>query len=215
MTNAANDGSLAEQSFHILQEQLVSLRLPPGELVSEGDLIKLTGYGRTPVREAIQRLAQHELFEVLPRKGLRVSPVSRDGLLQILETRAPLERLATRKAAMRANDEQRSEMAAMARELASSHDSFERFSALSLRIERLMNTCCDNEFLIQAVSPLRIHCRRFWNYYRRHLNLSDVIASHAQLMRLAARRDLKGTEKASDNIMQLLERLVSGLDEQS
>lgn len=213
MDDAAKDGSLAEQAFCILQEQLVDLRLAPGDMVSEGDLIKLTGFGRTPVREAMQRLAQHELFEVIPRQGLRVSPVNREGLLQVLEVRAPLERLATRKAAMHANDEQRSELSAIARELARSHDNFERFSALSMQIEQLMNTCCDNAFLIQALSPLRIHCQRFWNYHRSHLNLSDVVAAHAHLMRLAARRDLKGAEKASDNIMQLMERLVSGLDQ--
>lgn len=207
--------SLAEKSYLALEDRLVSLSLPPGSLVSEGELIQLTGYGRTPVREAIQRLAQHDLFQVIPRKGLLVSPVSRSGLLQILEARRPLERLIAHRAALQASDEQRSGLARIARELADCHDSFDRFFAKNRAIEQLLDQCCGNPYAIQAVTPLRIHCRRFWNFYRDHLKLSDAIAAHSNLVRLAARRDLKGAEKAADNIIQLLERLVSGLDQLS
>ena len=62
--------SQAEQAYELLEEKLVTLELPPGAQVSEGRLIELIGLGRTPVREAIQRLAQQELLQVLPRKGL-------------------------------------------------------------------------------------------------------------------------------------------------
>jgi DNA-binding GntR family transcriptional regulator len=204
--------SLAEQSYHALESQLVTLALAPGTLVSEGELIDMTGYGRTPVREAIQRLAQHDLFQVIPRKGLLVSPVSRSSLVQILEARRPLERLISYRAAMQASDEQRSSLARIARDLADCHDNFDRFLAKNAEIDRLLDQCCGNPYAIQAVIPLRIHCRRFWNFYRDHLKLSDAIAAHSKLVRLAARRDLKGAQKAADGIIQLLERLVAGLD---
>jgi len=213
MTREINTASLAEKSYLALEDRLVSLALLPGSLVSEGELIQLTGYGRTPVREAIQRLAQHDLFQVIPRKGLLVSPVSRSGLLQILEARRPLERLIAQSAALQASDEQRSGLARIARELADCHDSLDRFLAKCRAIDRLLDQCCGNPYAIQAVTPLRIHCRRFWNFHRNHLTLSDAIAAYSNLVRLAARRDLKGAEKASDNIMQLLERLISGLDQ--
>lgn len=207
--------SLAEKSYLALEERLVSLELAPGSLVSEGELIKLTGYGRTPVREAIQRLAQHDLFQVIPRKGLVVSPVSRASLLQILDTRRPLEGLIASQAALQASDEQRSNLARLGRELADCHDRFERFVGKIRTIEALLDQCFGNPYAIQAVTPLRIHCRRFWNFYRDHLKLSDAVGAYSNLVRLAARRDLKGAHKASDNIMQLLERLVSGLDQLS
>lgn len=215
MSRETESASLAEQSYLALEQRLVNLELPPGNLVSEGELIRLTGYGRTPVREAIQRLAQHELFQVIPRKGLLVAPVSRAALLQILEARRPLERLIAHRAALQASDEQRSSLARIARELADCHDNFDRFFDKNRAIDRLLDQCCGNPYAIQAVKPLRIHCRRFWNFYRDHLKLSDVIAAHSNLVRLAARRDLKGAQKASDNIIQLLERLVSGLDQLS
>lgn len=215
MNRKADLASLAEKSYLALEARLVSLELSPGELVSEGELIGMTGYGRTPVREAIQRLAQHDLFQVIPRKGLLVSPVSRSGLLQILEARRPLERLITQRAALQASDEQRSGLARIARELANCHDNFDGFLVRTRAIEKLLDQCCGNPYVIQAVTPLRIHCRRFWNFYSEHLKLSDVIAAHSNLVRLAARRDTKGAQKASDNIIQLMERMVSGLDQLS
>jgi len=213
MNREAKTSSLAEKSYVALEDRLVRLALPPGTLVSEGELIRQTGYGRTPVREAIQRLAEHDLFQVIPRKGLLVSPVSRAGLLQVLEARGPLERLIAGQAALRANDEQRSGLARIARELAACHDDFDGFLARDLEIDGLLDECCGNPYAIQAVTPLRIHCRRFWNFYRDHVKLPDVVAAHSNLLRLAARRDLKGARKASDNIIQLLERLVAGLDQ--
>ncbi len=61
----------------MLEEQLVTLKLAPGELIAEKDLMDKAGIGRTPVREAIQRLSAEGLLQVLPRKGLMVTPLRR------------------------------------------------------------------------------------------------------------------------------------------
>lgn len=213
MSRGASNASLAEQAYRALEDRLVMLDLPPGSLVSEGELIRLTGYGRTPVREAIQRLAQHDLFQVIPRKGLLVTPLDRGGLIQILEARRPLEALIAYRAALQANDEQRSGLAGLARELANCHDDFSGFLTKQREIDDLLDQCCGNPYVIQAVTPLRIHCSRFWNYYRKQVKLSDIIAALSNLVRLAARRDFRGAQKASDGIIQLTERLVAGMDQ--
>ena len=204
--------SLAEQSYRALEDRLVLLDLPPGSLVSEGELIRMTGYGRTPVREAIQRLASHDLFQVIPRRGLLVSPIERVSLLQILEARKPLESLVAEKAAIQANDEQRSGLARLGRELAQCHDQFDRFLSVQREIDDLLDQCCANPYVINTVMPLRIHCRRFWNYYKGSIKLGDIVAALSNLVRLAARRDKRGAARASDNIIQLTERLVAGWD---
>ena len=82
--------SLAEQAYRLLEEQLVTLKLAPGELISEKDLMDRAGIGRTPVREAIQRLSVEGLLQVIPRKGLMITPLRRSDLSQIIEARRVL-----------------------------------------------------------------------------------------------------------------------------
>lgn len=204
--------SLAEQAYELLEEKLVTLQLPPGALVSEGELIEMTGIGRTPVREAIQRLANQELLQVIPRKGLLVTPVSRTGMLHILETRKPLERLVVHRAALNARDEQRSRFSAIARDMALVHESLDDFLRLDFELDKLIDECTSNPFATAALAPFRSHSRRFWYFHRQQVKLAEAIAAHASLARLIARRDPVGAEKASDATIALLERLVAGLD---
>ncbi|MFC1689641.1 GntR family transcriptional regulator [Pseudomonadota bacterium] len=204
--------SLAEQAYQLLEEQLVTLTLPPGSQVSEGQLIAMTGFGRTPVREAIQRLAQQELFTVLPRKGLVVTPVSRASMVHILEARKPLERVVVHRAALNANDTQRSEIAAIARKLTISHDSFEDFLELDNELDDLLDACAGNSFVSAAVAPLRSHCRRFWYFHRHQMQLSDAISAHSKMARLVARREYTGAQKASDGVIAVMERLMAGIE---
>jgi DNA-binding GntR family transcriptional regulator len=204
--------SLAEQAYTMLEEKLVTLQLEPGTMVSEGDLIEMTGIGRTPVREAIQRLANQNLFEVIPRKGLLVSPVSRSGMMNILETRKPLERLVVYRASLNARDSQRSGLSAIARNMSNSHDRFEKFLRLDHELDVLLNACSGNPFAAAALAPLRSHSRRFWYFHRAQIQLSDAIIVHGQMARLVARRDFNGAQKSSDAIIAVLERLVTGID---
>ena len=211
-SNASPPRSLAEQAYEMLEEKLVTLALPPGKQVSEGQLIEMTGFGRTPVREAIQRLAQQELFLVLPRKGLVVTPVSRANMVHILEARKPIERVIVYRAALNAKDAQRSEIAAIARKFTISHDRFEEFQRLNQQLEVLLDVCAGNQYASAAVTPMRSHCRRFWYYHRHQLQLSDTISAHSKMARLVTRREYNGAQKASDGVIAVMERFVSSVD---
>jgi DNA-binding GntR family transcriptional regulator len=204
--------SLAEQAYRVLEQKLVTLELAPGAVISEGQLIDLTGLGRTPVREAMQRLANQELFEVMPRKGLLVAPVSLPGMLHILEARRPLERVIVHRAALNARDEQRSGLASIARDMTVAHENFEVFLGLDQELDRLLDRCAGNSYASAAVAPLRSHCRRFWYYYRHHVQLTDAITAQAKMARLIARRDYAGAQKAVDASIAVLERLVASVD---
>jgi len=201
--------SLSEQAYELLEGMLVNLDLPPGAQVSEGQLIEMIGLGRTPVREAIQKLARQELFVVLPRKGLVVTPISRGSMLHILETRKPVERVIVYRAALNAKDDQRSEIAAIARKLSISHENFDDFLKLDQDLNTLLDECADNPFATAAVSPLRSHCRRFCYSNRNQLQMSDAIIASSKMARLIARRDYSNAQKASDGVMAVLERYVS------
>ena len=209
---SASPASLAEQVYEVLEDKLVTLALAPGMPVSEGQLIEMTGFGRTPVREAIQRLAQQELFLVLPRKGLVVTPVNRASMVNILEVRKPIERVIVYRAALNAMDGQRSEIAAIARKLTISHDSFEDFIKLDRELGDLLDQCAGNPYASAAIAPLRSHCRRFWYRHRHQMQLSDSISAHSKMARLIARREYNGAQKGSDGVVAVMERLVASID---
>ncbi len=87
--------------YDILTEQIVSGVLTPGTRITEEQFAAELGVSRTPVREAMRRLAQDELVELMPRKGIRVKQLSRQDAAELYEIRAILEGLAASRAATR------------------------------------------------------------------------------------------------------------------
>ena len=94
--------SLADQAYFAIRDLIVTLELAPGEAISEPELTARLGIGRTPVREALRRLAQERLVEVYPRRGMFVTTVDVRDLARLCEVRAVLEPEAARLAAERA-----------------------------------------------------------------------------------------------------------------
>lgn len=109
--------SLGRQAYYLLRDQIVTLRLPPGRLVNERELMAETGFGRTPIREALQRLADDGLVEVYPRRGIYVGPIDVGDLGAISEIRVELEGLVARLAAERASEEDRARLRSLIGEL--------------------------------------------------------------------------------------------------
>jgi len=94
--------SLADQAFYAIRELIVTLELAPGAAINERELTERLTIGRTPVREALRRLAQEQLVEVYPRRGIFVTTVDVRDLAKLCEVRAVLEPEAARLAAERA-----------------------------------------------------------------------------------------------------------------
>ena len=61
---------------HELRQLILTLALEPGQVVSEAALMKRYGWGRTPLREAFQRLAEQSLLQIIPRQGVIITPLS-------------------------------------------------------------------------------------------------------------------------------------------
>ena len=94
--------SFADRAYYAIRELIVTLELPPGAVVREPELTERLGIGRTPVREALRRLAQERLVEVFPRRGMFVTKVDVRDLARLCEVRVALEPEAARLAAERA-----------------------------------------------------------------------------------------------------------------
>lgn len=204
--------SLAEQAYRLLEEQLVTLKLSPGELIGEKDLMDKAEIGRTPVREAIQRLSVEGLLQVLPRKGLMVTPLRRSDLKRIIEARRVLERLMVVKAAERATDDQRQALGELSKQLLAADKDLDKFFRLDQQLNNLLESACDNRFLVNALSVMHSQCRRLWYLHRKKLDLPWSAQLHGGLARAVAQADGAGAIRALDEIIAILERLVDGLD---
>src|SRR6202008_1017091 len=107
--------TLTEQAYRVIEEQIVTLRLKPGEILSEQMLSVTYAFGRTPIREALQRLAREGLVTIFPRKGILVSDINPRNQLLVLEVRRELERVLSRVGAERATKAQREQLQDIAR----------------------------------------------------------------------------------------------------
>ena len=203
---------LSEQAYAALEQRLVTLDLAPGTLVTERDLVDLTGIGRTPVREAVLRLADEGLLQVMPRKGLQVAPVSRRQMARVLELRRSVERLVVTAAARRADAVTRARLEALATALEEAHADLAVFYPLDRQLDELLERACDNPWAVRALAPLLAHCRRFWFLSRERLSLADAARRHGALARAVAAGDVAGAATASDGIIGALEPLLDRLD---
>ena len=111
---------LADRAYEELRDRLVTLQIKPGEPIDEDRLGSELEMGRTPIREAIKRLALENLVTVFPRRGTFVTNVEIRDLASICDVRSALESHASRIAAERANDTDRQEPAGLVAELARS-----------------------------------------------------------------------------------------------
>ena len=110
----AEDGTLTDRAYRELEEMIVTLQLKPATVLSEQALAQRLKIGRTPIREALQRLARDGLVVIMPRRGIMVSEINLRLQLRLLEVRRELERLMASLAAERATPEERHEFAEVA-----------------------------------------------------------------------------------------------------
>lgn len=113
MTEFQRPRSVREAAYNHLREAILGGRLVPGERISEPGLAESLGISRTPVREALQRLSQEGLVELVPAKGARVRVLSREEVREVYEVRALLEAEAARLAAQHATPDELSRLAGL------------------------------------------------------------------------------------------------------
>jgi len=200
--------TLTEQAYRQIEERIVTLRLKPGEVLSEQALSTSLKIGRTPIREALQRLALEGLVRVLPRKGILVSDINPREQLLVLEVRRELERLLSRAGAERATKEQREILVETARAMdraGKSNDDI-AFMRLDRNLNHLMIETAHNDYAARAMKLLQGLSRRFWYmHYREAADLPLCARLHAEQARAIAKGDPVRAAKAADNLLDYVE----------
>ncbi|MGH2861748.1 MAG: GntR family transcriptional regulator [Solirubrobacteraceae bacterium] len=155
---------LADRAYEELRDRLVTLHIKPGEPIDEDRLGSELEMGRTPIREAIKRLALENLVTVFPRRGTFASEINIKDLAQITEVRAVLEARAAALAAERLTDAGRVELNGLIEELRASRggDDMAALMALDSRIHRFIYRASANPFLEQTLQRYFNLSLRIW-----------------------------------------------------
>jgi DNA-binding GntR family transcriptional regulator len=155
--------SLADRAYYALRALIISLELAPGSPIKEPELTARLGIGRTPVREALRRLALERLVEVYPRRGMFVTTVDVRDLARLCEVRAVLEPEAARLAAERATRVDLEEINALLDELGVERRRDDHLLiALDERIHRAIYRCSHNQLLEETLEWYYTHALRIW-----------------------------------------------------
>lgn len=191
-SSASPEGrSLTERAYEAIKHDIITLRLRPGEPLNEAQLMQSTGLGRTPVHQAMHRLALEGLVVILPRKGAMVAPVSLNDALEIIDVRMINETYCVELAARAATPD---DLAAIEAVLLRSRDAIAaRDVATMMRIDRdfhlAISRASRNQTLADLLRGLHERSLRFWflalstpshleGVYEEHLELYDALAAH-------------------------------------
>jgi len=210
--------SLTEQAYRALEEQIVTLEISPGTVVSEAILAARPGFGRTPIREALWRLARERLVTIIPHRGIIVSEINIKTQLRLLELRREVERLVAAQAARRASETERKQLVAIADGMAAAAGAND--DRAFMRLDREYNdvtvAAARNEFATSAMALLQGLSRRFWYlHYKEAADMPLAARLHAEVARAIAGGEVEAAKRASDRLVDYIEsfaRATVGLD---
>lgn len=205
-TNTSTSEPVAAKAYRALERMIVTLELPPGSVATEGALIERLGLGRTPVREAIQRLAWEGLVEVRPRSGLAIAPLHPGDWARVIDARRGVEivlarsaaRYVTRGAAARFHD------AALGMQKAVLAGDVIAFLEADKALDEALALAAENPFAARVAAPLQTHSRRFWFRYKAETGLAESAGHHVALIRSILEGDEEAAAAEAERLMSLL-----------
>jgi len=155
---------LADRAYDELRDRIVTLQIAPGSPIDEDLVGDQLGMGRTPVREAIKRLALENLVTVFPRRGTFASEINITDLAQISDVRVQLEGHAARRAAQRLTPEGRDELQALLDALDEAQRAADHQTLMELdaSVHRLVHRAAANPYLEETLNRYFNLSLRIW-----------------------------------------------------
>ena len=203
--------SLVDQVYEYLESMIVTLKLPPGALLSEVVIGKELGVSRTPVGEALQRLAREGLVTVLARRGIVVTEISASDQMRLLELRREISRFIARTGAKRATAEERDALRTNAKEFLKAAKTGDGIGVIAAdkKFHDLFATCTHNNFAASAMGPLDSLSRRF-SYAHKMIQENGLVSAklHASIALAIADGDQVKAENAANALADYLDDFV-------
>jgi DNA-binding GntR family transcriptional regulator len=202
---------LADRAYADLRDRIVTLQIAPGAPIDEDVLGGELGIGRTPVREAIKRLALENLVTVFPRRGTFASEINITDLADISDVRMQLEGHAAYRAAQRITSAQRAELQELLAELDHSQGSDDTgaLMALDTRVHRFIHRCAGNPYLEESLGRYFNLSLRIWYLVLDRLpHLFMRVHEHGDLLRAIHDGDAKGARAIVAEHIEIFEREI-------
>lgn len=189
---------LSRQAYEQIKQKIVSLELPPGSVIDEAALRKELGLGRTPIREALQRLSLEKLVEIVPRRGTFVSDLGIMDLQRLFEVRLVLEGQAARLAAQRGTDQHWAQMERVLSTVPAGPNSIDNqvLIAIDESCHRIMYAATDNEFLEDTLVTMYALSLRLWYFSLAKIgDMHDAIIEHREILQSLKAGDADEAER--------------------
>jgi len=191
--------SQSEEAYRRILERVVSLEMPPGSVVNEARLREELKIGRTPIREALQRLARENLVRSVPHRGTFVTDVNITDLARITEVRVVLEAHAARLAAEKATAADRNAIGELLELLRRAYVTEQRdLMKLDQQIHRLVYRTAHNPFLEATLERyFNLSLRLWYLVLDRQVRLREAVDEHVELLQAI----LAGDGELAETIM--------------
>lgn len=209
MSDGHSGNLISETAYVSIQNMIVTGQLPGGAMISENELREQLDCGRTPIREALQRLKLEGFVEIHPRRGVLVTTIDVRQQLELLEVRRPLEITMVRLAALRADPEQRQRMQQLADELETAvrQNDRDRYFGINRLTHELEAAATQNAMLARSIGQIHSLSRRFWySFITASQNFADAAQFHCAVLRAIVKGD---ADEAAANANHLLDYLDS------
>jgi DNA-binding GntR family transcriptional regulator len=155
--------SHSEKAYRLIKEKVVTLELKPRSVIDEQALMESLQLGRTPIREALHRLATEDLVVIAPRRGMFVADISITDLQKIFELRILVEGYCAQLAAQRATEAQLAQMEQTVNRLEQvSSTDIQELMSIDQCFHQLMYEAADNQFLADVLNRLHALSLRLW-----------------------------------------------------
>ena len=198
--------SQSEEAYTRILDRIVSLEMPPGSVVNEARLREELGIGRTPIREALQRLARENFVRSIPHRGTFVTDVNITDLARITEVRVVLEAHAARLATEKLTSADRESIEELLVQLQGQVTDQRDLMHLDQRIHRLVYRCSHNSFLEATLERyFNLSLRLWYLVLDREVRLREAVDEHVQLLKAV----LAGE---GDNAEEIMRRHVIGFE---
>ncbi|MFD9207940.1 GntR family transcriptional regulator [Streptomyces sioyaensis] len=175
--------SLTDQAYEAIRDLIVTLQIRPGAPISEEQLMRRLGLGRTPIHQAIKRLESERLVAIFPRRGTFATEVNITDLALITEVRLQLEGHAAYSAAKRRTRAEQEELRRLLEEFDEPATTDADLMRLDTEVHRAIYRCTHNSYLEATLGSYYNLATRIWHLFLDRLpDVSEHIEQHRPLL---------------------------------